>query len=130
MQLWRYTIASMSAVAVDDALVALAHPARRRLVQLCADRERSVGELGRLTALRQPAASQHLRVLRDAGLVTVRRDGNRRLYRVDFERLARVRAALDGLWGQALPELKRASEARAAGQARVAARASDRSAGR
>jgi DNA-binding transcriptional ArsR family regulator len=99
--------------AVDEALLALAHPARRDLVRLCGERERSVGELGQSTGLRQPAVSQHLRVLRDAGLLDVRRDGNRRFYRVDFARLGRVRAALDELWGRALPDLKRASEARA-----------------
>jgi DNA-binding transcriptional ArsR family regulator len=102
---------------IDDALLALAHPARRGLVQLCLDRERSAGDLGQRAGLRQPAASQHLRVLRDAGLLTVRHDGNRRLYRVDFERLARVQAALDALWGRALPDLKRATEARAQARA-------------
>jgi DNA-binding transcriptional ArsR family regulator len=102
----------VKAVPVDDALQALAHPARRGLVSVCGDRERTVGELGRLAGLRQPAASQHLRVLRDAGLMTVRADGNRRFYRVDFERLAAIQAALDDLWGRRLPGLKRAAEAR------------------
>ena len=100
---------------LDDAIAALAHPARRELVRLCTDRERSAGELGDRLKLRQPATSQHLRVLRDAGLVSVRPDGNRRLYRVDFERLAEVRTALDELWGTRLPALKRAAEARARG---------------
>jgi DNA-binding transcriptional ArsR family regulator len=98
---------------LDDAMAALAHPARRELVRLCTDQERSAGELGERLKLRQPATSQHLRVLRDAGLVNVRADGNRRLYRVDFERLAELRTALDELWGTRLPELKRAAEARA-----------------
>ena len=104
----------MQAKALDEAIGALAHPARRELVRLCTDRERSAGELGERLNLRQPATSQHLRVLRDAGLVTVRPDANRRLYRVDFVRLAEVRAALDDLWGSRLPALKRAAEARAA----------------
>jgi DNA-binding transcriptional ArsR family regulator len=52
-------------------------------------------------------------MLRDAGLLVVRQDGNRRLYRVDFARLAQIRDALDDLWGARLPELKRAAEARA-----------------
>jgi DNA-binding transcriptional ArsR family regulator len=51
-------------------------------------------------------------MLRDAGLLIVRRDGNRRFYRVDFARLAGIRAALDDLWAARLPELKRAAEAR------------------
>jgi DNA-binding transcriptional ArsR family regulator len=103
----------MPAEAIDGALVVLAHPARRELVRLCIAGERSAGELGGLVRLRQPATSQHLRMLRDAGLLVVRPDGNRRLYRVDFARLALVRDALDDLWGAKLPELKRAAEARA-----------------
>ena len=103
---------------VDAAITALSHPARRELVRLCLAGERSAGELGEDVDLRQPATSQHLRVLRDAGLLVVRRDGNRRLYRVDFARLAEVRGALDDLWGTRLPELKRAAEARARASAR------------
>jgi DNA-binding transcriptional ArsR family regulator len=103
----------MAVEAIDEALLALAHPARRALVRLCIGGERSAGELGDLVKLRQPAASQHLRMLREAGLLVARSDGNRRLYRVDFARLAGVRAALDDLWGTRLPDLKRAAEARA-----------------
>jgi DNA-binding transcriptional ArsR family regulator len=103
----------MPAEAIDVALLGLSHPARRELVRLCVAGERSAGELGELVRLRQPATSQHLRMLREAGLLVVRRDGNRRLYRVDFARLARVSDALDELWGAKLPELKRAAEARA-----------------
>lgn len=103
----------MPAEAIDSALVALSHPARRELVRLCAEGERNAGELGALVRLRQPATSQHLRMLRDAGLLVVRRDGNRRFYRVDFTRLARVQAALDDLWASRLPKLKRAAETRA-----------------
>jgi DNA-binding transcriptional ArsR family regulator len=103
----------MAAQPIDEALIALSHPVRRELMQLCLGRERGAGELGRLIRLRQPATSQHLRVLRDAGLLVSRADGNRRLYRVDFARLAVVRTALDDLWRTALPELKRAAETRA-----------------
>jgi DNA-binding transcriptional ArsR family regulator len=99
--------------AIDGALVALSHPARRELLRLCTESERTVAELSELVRLRQPATSQHLRTLRDAGLVVVRADGNRRLYQVDFARLAHVRSALDDLWGSRLPALKRAAEARA-----------------
>jgi DNA-binding transcriptional ArsR family regulator len=102
--------------AVDEAIVALSHPARRELIRLCGERERSAGDLGEAVGLRQPATSQHLRVLRDAGLVIARQDGNRRLYRVDFERLASIRAALDELWGTGLPRLRRAAEERARSQ--------------
>jgi DNA-binding transcriptional ArsR family regulator len=103
----------MPAEAIDAALVALSHPSRRELVRLCTERERGAGELGELIRLRQPTTSQHLRVLRDAGLLVVRQDGNRRLYRVDLARLATVRAALDELWSTSLPRLKRAAEVRA-----------------
>jgi DNA-binding transcriptional ArsR family regulator len=103
----------MKAAPIDAALVALSHPARRELIRFCVESERSAGELGELVRLRQPATSQHLRTLRDAGLLIVRRDGNRRFYRVDFARLAGIRAALGDLWTAHLPELKRTAEARA-----------------
>ena|SRR5919109_719670 len=102
----------MAGETIDGALVALSHSVRRDLMRLCATSERSVGELGALVRLRQPATSQHLRILRDAGLLSVRQDGNRRLYRVDFERLVRVTETLDDLWGPSLRELKRAAEER------------------
>ncbi|HJW61993.1 MAG TPA: metalloregulator ArsR/SmtB family transcription factor, partial [Actinomycetes bacterium] len=68
---------------VDETLRALAHPARRVMLELVWDAERSSSELAEAAALTRPAASQHLKVLRDAGLVQVRVDGNQRLYRVD-----------------------------------------------
>jgi DNA-binding transcriptional ArsR family regulator len=102
----------MPAEPLHEALVALAHPARRELVRLCIVRERAAGELTDLVGLAQPTTSQHLRILRDAGLLVVRRDGNRRIYGVDFERLAHVRAALNDLWAPRLPDLKRVAEDR------------------
>lgn len=96
---------------LDETLRAVAHPARRQLLRLVADREHTVGELAELVGLSQPATSQQLGVLRDAGLVTTRPDGNRRLYRVDVERLAELRAELDQLWSGALSGLKAAAEA-------------------
>ena len=96
---------------LDEALRAVAHPARRQLLRLVADREHTVGELAERVGLSQPATSQQLGVLRDAGLVTTRPDGNRRLYRVDVERLAELRAELDQLWSGALSGLKAAAEA-------------------
>src|ERR687892_361914 len=93
---------------VDDTLRALAHPARRSMLELVWDAERSSSELAEAVALTRPAASQHLKVLRDAGLVRVRVDGNQRLYRVDSDRLAEVRAALEGFWGARLGRLSAA----------------------
>jgi DNA-binding transcriptional ArsR family regulator len=97
---------------VQAAIDALAHPGRRALLRLVLDRELGVGELAERLGLSQPAASQHLKVLRDAGLVRGRVDGRRRLYRVDLEGLERLRAELDAYWGPALGALKDAAEAR------------------
>ena len=80
------------------------------MLRLVLDDEYPAGELAQLTGMSQPAASQHLKVLRDAGLVTVRVDGPRRLYRIDFDGLNRLRAELDDFWAPALDALKDASE--------------------
>jgi DNA-binding transcriptional ArsR family regulator len=97
---------------VQAAIDAIAHPGRRALLRLVLDRELGVGELAERIGLSQPAASQHLKVLRDAGLVRRRVDGRRRLYRVDLEGLERLRRELDAYWGPALGALKDAAEAR------------------
>jgi DNA-binding transcriptional ArsR family regulator len=97
---------------VQAAIDAIAHPGRRALLRLVLDRELGVGELAERIGLSQPAASQHLKVLRDAGLVRGRVDGRRRLYRVDLEGLERLRRELDAYWGPALGALKDAAEAR------------------
>ena len=76
------------------------------------DRELPVGEIAERVGLSQPAASQHLKVLRDAGLVSGRVDGRRRLYRVDAEGLERLRRELDAYWGPALAALEDAAEGR------------------
>lgn len=90
----------------ETALRALAHPRRRQMLTLAWDRECSSGDLARGCRLSRPAASQHLRVLREAGLVSVRPDGNRRLYRVRPDRLAELRAMLDEFWGARLAKLR------------------------
>jgi DNA-binding transcriptional ArsR family regulator len=90
---------------VDDTLRALAHPARRAMLELVWDAERSSSELADAVALTRPAASQHLKVLRAAGLVQVRVDGNQRLYRVDTDRLSEVRRQLEQFWGDRLGRL-------------------------
>jgi DNA-binding transcriptional ArsR family regulator len=93
------------ATVVDDTLRALSHPARRAMLQLVWDAERSSSELADAVGMSRPAASQHLKVLREAGLVHVRVDGNQRLYRVDLERLSAVRSQLEGFWGARLGRL-------------------------
>jgi DNA-binding transcriptional ArsR family regulator len=94
---------------MQEAIEAFAHPRRRAMLRLVLDQELAVGELAERTGLSQPAASQHLKVLRDAGLVRGRVDGRRRLYRVDFEGLERLRRELDAYWGPALEALKDAA---------------------
>jgi DNA-binding transcriptional ArsR family regulator len=96
---------------MQEAIDAIAHPGRRAMLRLVLDRELPVGELAERVGVSQPAASQHLKVLRDAGLVRGRVDGRRRLYRVDTEGLQRLRLELDTLWEPALLALKRAAEA-------------------
>ncbi len=75
------------------------------MLSLVLDRERSSSELASRCRLTRPAASQHLRVLRDTGLVTLREEGNRRLYRAQIKRLAEVRAMLDDFCGDRLARL-------------------------
>ena len=93
---------------MEAALRALAHPGRRRMLALVWDAERTSSDLADGCGLSKPAASQHLKVLRDAGLVAVRADGNRRLYRARVEKLAELRASLDGFWGERLAALQAA----------------------
>ena len=83
-------------------LDALGDPTRRAVLELLRGGERSVRELTDATAVSQPAVSQHLRVLRDAGLVTVRAEGTRRLHAVDLDGLAGLRAWVDAFWDDAL----------------------------
>jgi DNA-binding transcriptional ArsR family regulator len=98
---------------MDDALRAVADPTRREILRLVRDREVAAGELARhFPTISRPAVSQHLRVLADAGLVAVRPDGNRRLYRWRPEGLRDIAAFLDELWTDNLARLKVAAEQR------------------
>jgi len=90
----------------EAGLRALADPRRRQMLALAWDRERSSSELARRCRLSRPAASQHLKVLRDADLVTVRSEGNRRWYRARADRLAELQAMLDRFWGGKLAVLQ------------------------
>ena len=84
------------------ALDALGDPTRRAVLELLRGGERSVREITDDTDVSQPAVSQHLRVLRDAGLVAVRPEGARRLYSVRPDGLSALRAWVDGFWDDAL----------------------------
>jgi DNA-binding transcriptional ArsR family regulator len=90
----------------EVALRALADPRRRQMLELVWDRERSPSELAVRCRLSRPAASQHLKVLREAGLVDVRLEGNRRFYRTRPAHLAQLRALLDEFWGGRLAALQ------------------------
>src|ERR1700737_1808976 len=96
---------------MQASLEAIAHPGRRKMLELVMDRELQAGQLAVLTGLTQPATSQHLRVLREAGLVDMRVDGQRRLYRVNFAAVQILRAQLDAFWGTHLEALRQATEA-------------------
>jgi DNA-binding transcriptional ArsR family regulator len=89
----------------DDRFRALANPTRRTLLRLVRDDARPVGELAVAAGVSQPATSQHLAVLRDAGLVTVEVDGRRRLYRADLESLADLRRFFDEYWSTSVDRL-------------------------
>ena len=93
-----------------DAFVALADPTRRSIFERLAKRERPVGELARELPVSRPAVSQHLKVLRDAGLVRERREGTRHFYSVDGEGLAELRAYVEGFWDDALAAFAEAAE--------------------
>jgi DNA-binding transcriptional ArsR family regulator len=96
---------------LDQVLHALGDPTRREALRLVHDRELAAGELAsQFRSISRPAVSQHLRVLADAGLVTVRRDGNRRMYRARVEALAPVSAFIDDMWSDRLRNLKRIAE--------------------
>jgi DNA-binding transcriptional ArsR family regulator len=107
-------------VATDQqarAFDALGEPTRRAILELLGEGPRPVGELAGALPVSRPAVSQHLRVLKGAGLVTDRAAGNRRLYAVDPDGLQALRAYLEGLWGTALASYQRAAEAGATGPA-------------
>jgi DNA-binding transcriptional ArsR family regulator len=84
------------------ALAALADPTRRRLYERLRRRPHTVGELARLARVSQPAVSQHLSVLRQARLVTDRREGTRRHYRATADGLAALRRYVESLWDDVL----------------------------
>lgn len=86
----------------EYALVALADPTRRRLFESVRHQDVTVCELAITLQITQPAVSQHLRVLKEAGLVTQRSEGARRYYRPNPEGIARLREYVDSLWADAL----------------------------
>lgn len=96
---------------LDDTLKALAEPRRRAILSLVSDAELPAGRIAQEFEVTRSAVSQHLQVLRDAGLVTERREGTRRLYRARREGLAELRIFLDQMWGDSLDRARRLAEA-------------------
>ena len=94
----------------DRALAAIADPTRRQVFERLAAGPRSVGELAEGLPVSRPAVSQHLRVLKDAGLVADRAEGTRRVYEIDPHGLGALRAWLDQFWGDALAAFKAEAE--------------------
>ncbi len=93
-----------------DGWTALGDPTRRAIFERLADGPRCVGELARGLPVSRPAVSQHLKTLKDAGLVIDRPDGNRRFYQIDPDGIAALRAYLDRFWNQSLAAFKQAAE--------------------
>jgi DNA-binding transcriptional ArsR family regulator len=95
---------------VEAVARAIAAPRRRQILSLVRDEELSAGEIASHFDVSRPAVSQHLNVLKEAGLVSERRNGTKRLYRAQPEALAELRAFLEQFWGDRLEALKREAE--------------------
>ena len=95
---------------MEAALKAIAAPRRRQILTLVRDSELTAGAIASHFDVTRPAISQHLNVLKEAGLVSERRNGTRRLYRARPEGLGELRAFLEGFWDDRLDALKREAE--------------------
>ena len=93
-----------------DGWQALGDPTRRAIFERLAERPQAVGELASELPISRPAVSQHLKVLKDAGLVVDRAAGNRRIYQVNPEGVGALRAQLDRFWSKALATYKEVVE--------------------
>jgi DNA-binding transcriptional ArsR family regulator len=95
---------------MDAAIRAIGEPRRRAILRLVWDAERSSGEIASHFDITGPAVSQHLKVLREAGLVTERREGTRHLFSVNHQALRNLRDQLSWMWDDGLADLKAAAE--------------------
>lgn len=95
----------------DAGLGLLGDPTRRAIFELLAQRPSSVGELAQQLPVSRPAVSQHLRVLKDGGLVVSQSQGTRRVYRLNPNGVTALRAWLDRVWAEALSSFQKAAEA-------------------
>jgi DNA-binding transcriptional ArsR family regulator len=97
-------------MAYESVLVALADPTRRQVFEALRDGEKSVSAIADRLPVSRPAVSQHLKVLRDAGLVADRAEGTRRVYYIDPHGLGPLRAWLDQFWDHALEAFRAEAE--------------------
>ena len=95
-------MAYVHAAAHENAFVALADPTRRRVFEKLSSGPKSVGEIAHGLPVSRPAVSQHLKVLKAAGLISERRQGTRRLYVANPQALGELRAAIEEMWREAL----------------------------
>jgi DNA-binding transcriptional ArsR family regulator len=95
---------------MQTVIQAIGDPRRREILQLVRDSELPAGEIAARFDVTRPAISQHLTVLKNAGLVSERREGTRRLYRARPEGLAELRSFLAGFWDESLERLKAEAE--------------------
>jgi DNA-binding transcriptional ArsR family regulator len=95
----------------EEAMNALGNPTRRRIFERLSEGSQAVGELARGLPVSRPAVSQHLRVLKSAGLVSERPDGNRRVYRVEPDGVVALRAYFDEFWDKSLASFQSEAEA-------------------
>jgi DNA-binding transcriptional ArsR family regulator len=101
------------AATTSDAFNAVAEPRRREILSYLAPRERPVGDIAAALGIRQPSVSKHLRVLRDVGLVRVRRDGRQMLYRTDAETIRPLHewsGQFERFWRHQLSRVKERAE--------------------
>jgi DNA-binding transcriptional ArsR family regulator len=95
---------------MEAALKAIAEPRRRQILELVRERELSAGAIASQFDVTRPAISQHLGVLKEAGLVDERRNGTQRLYRARPQGLSELKTFLDGFWDEKLEALQREAE--------------------
>jgi DNA-binding transcriptional ArsR family regulator len=103
-------------MAYGNGIAALGDPTRRTIFELLGVGPRSVGDLAGELPVSRPAVSQHLRVLKDAGLVSESRAGTRRVYRVEPDAVAELRTYFNEFWTQALAAFKTAAESELEGE--------------
>ena len=95
---------------MEAALKAIATPRRRQILRLVTEGEMTAGQIASHFDVTRPAISQHLAVLKEAGLLSERREGTRRIYRLRPEGIEELRAFIDSMWADRLLDLKRAAE--------------------